>query len=1034
MPMCSDHHISIRDIATIAAVALALARTGSATTSAFEAALTYDAPAPKTVLSADFNGDGSPDLFSSGDELLVYLNQGNGLFGPTPSWTMAEAGEGAVLADFNDDGIPDVAIERGTQSILVLLGVGNGTFTVLSPIEVSGETREIAVGDFDGNTIDDLVVTTDPSGVDHFTVLISDGTGGFSEIFEVPASGSSLRDLTVTDFELDGYDDLVVRPEVFASDVLVVHNLTNGVGADRFGEQLITGLGEAVRSMAVVPVTADPYPDIVIATDTDLAYVENNGFGLPGMFLPLGVSLIAQPRALVPWDFDGDGDTDFLLRMLSFPHGVVRNDGAGTYVVQELDVLFQFPQDYDIADFNGDSKDDILITGGDGVVTTIFGDSPLGLVPETVDFPAGSLPRSAVTSDFDGDGDIDIAVANDASGHISIHQNSGGGYFLSVSRASGGPFSPTGGGATGDFDLDGLPEIAITYADPGRMTIFKRNAQSAQFTALYTAIVATEPTEISSADLDGDSLLDLVFLDDPAGPTANVVFQSGNGDSTFGSLVYTAVSGEVQGLSLGDIDADGDVDVLLVDRSSTEVLILENSGTAALSASPTVTVGANPWDTALGDFNGDDALDLVAVRRASSENVAIFLSTGGGSFSAPTLLTAGDGPQAVAVADIDRDGHADIAVGCANDQSLSVFMNLGDGTFGAPSTVDIDFSPADVAASDFNADGWIDVTAIDPSADSVALVLNDGMGSLQPPQTFLAGPGLSHLAVSDLDADADPDIVAIGGTAGLVSLLFSTGAAPQAVRALLLESGTADGVAQAGEMLALRFDLEVAGPSSDTLLQPFDLFAIDGAIGQGSNIVDSAAMRTDVVVSLAGASTEITASTTQIDVGGSLRPGLITAALSSADAQDSGIVNINDTAVETLSAVGPMSTPIVSATGGTATVSSDSARFFFTGHALEVPPGGLADDMSVTLGPPSTSIYAALPLPEAVAITTSEGAVSFEQPATLTLEYDPAAAPGQPESLFRVFQIGETSPGVLGAVPLDPSTQILDADTNELPP
>ena len=151
---------------------------------------------PQSIAVGDFNGDGIPDLAVVGisNSVTVLLGNGDGTFTPTATSPQVTSGQWNIMVgDFNGDGIQDLAVGDGT----ILLGNGDGTFKTAPRVPAGGS---FAVGDFNGDGILDLVGAKG-------TVLLGNGDGTFRTALSIPASGS---DIVVGDFNGDGKLDLAL--------------------------------------------------------------------------------------------------------------------------------------------------------------------------------------------------------------------------------------------------------------------------------------------------------------------------------------------------------------------------------------------------------------------------------------------------------------------------------------------------------------------------------------------------------------------------------------------------------------------------------------------------------------------------------------------------------------------------------------------------------------------------------------------------------------------------------------------------------
>ncbi len=234
---------------------------------AFSAPAYYGAgDGPQSVAVGDFNADGKPDLALTNQFTLapnrngvsILLNNGAGGFsGPTFYNLGSRLPEGVAVGDFNGDNKLDLASANGgaLDSVAVLLGNGDGTFSAPVYIPVSGNLYSVAVGEFNGDSKLDLAAAGD-GGV---AVLLGNGDGTFSAptIF---GAGSAPRSVGIDDLNVDGKPDLTVA-NFLSDDVSVLL----GVGGGSFTGPYSFNAGSRPNSIAVGDFNVDGRPDLATA-------------------------------------------------------------------------------------------------------------------------------------------------------------------------------------------------------------------------------------------------------------------------------------------------------------------------------------------------------------------------------------------------------------------------------------------------------------------------------------------------------------------------------------------------------------------------------------------------------------------------------------------------------------------------------------------------------------------------------------------------------------------------------------------------
>ncbi len=307
--------------------------------------------------------------------------------------------------------------------------------------------------------------------------------------------------------------------------------------------------------------------------------------------------------------------------------------------------------------------------------------------------------------------------------------------------------------AQADFDGDGDVDMAVT--SNLRLDVYA-NDGSAGFTITPTSPELTSTgilLQVRTADLDGDGWSDLVVTD-LAFNRIHVLLNDGSGgfDEATGSPV--ASTSAPRDVAIVDLAGDGRPDLAATLQFADKVETFLGDGTGGFASAGTTATGTQPLYVATGDLNGDGFIDL-AVTNVSSDSVSVLRNNGNQSFTA-AALSVGFSPVGISAADLDGDGDPDLAVAAKDSDVVDVLLNDGTGSFLAAVAVPTITQPFGIAAADLDGDRDIDLAVSGTgTTNNVGVLLNDGSATFSAPATSPESAGAFAFAVSAVDVDSD---------------------------------------------------------------------------------------------------------------------------------------------------------------------------------------------------------------------------------------------------------------------------------------
>jgi len=554
-------------------------------------------PRPQAVLAVDFNRDGRLDLAvaSRGSATVsIHLGSGDGLFAAATNVAVAAPASDLVSGDFNRDGRPDLAVATLSPSVSVLIGNGTGGFTRRTDLATGGVNFRIVASDLNGDARSDLAVLTDQSLISFFT---GHGDGTFRDRLEIPVgsnvSGRDARALVAGDFNRDGKPDVAVGAGTAATAgrVVMLRNATafraagtsfrpGGLASAEAAERLMTGDFNRDARLDLVTTASDPLGASVLT---------GRNYGTLGSKVDVLFSLGTSGVATGDFNRDGRLDLAGLSASSNALVSVVLGNGNGTFGTRR-----NFPVApatvVTTGDFNNDGKADIIAAGDSsfsflaGLGNGTFAPASLVECTQCVD------PFDVVPVDVDADGNTDLAFVIEGSSLVIV-RGRGDGTFHPFTQM-GLPPDDARSLAVGDFNRDGKPDFAIV--DTTFATLFVLLGRGDGTFGLRQQPLDPMPagtiitTAVRAGDFNRDGRLDLavalpVNADVPQRGAVEIL--NGRGDGTFFPVTRFSVGTNPVGMTTGDFNRDGKLDLAVGGPSVADnVIVLLNSPSVIVTA------------------------------------------------------------------------------------------------------------------------------------------------------------------------------------------------------------------------------------------------------------------------------------------------------------------------------------------------------------------------------------------------------------------------------------------------------------------
>lgn len=657
----------------------------------------------------------------------------------------------------------------GTDSIGISLNNRDGTFAqqVTSSTGMGSRPYSVAVGDFNNDTHSDIIVAN--FGTNSVGVLLGYGDGQFAHPLIFSLNSSRPLFLVVGDLNNDSAQDVVMANYGTAT-IAILFGMNDGSFRTHYVYEM--NYDSVPYSLALADINNDHHLDIVVVNYGTSELViflanQNQSFSIHKYWTSPG----SHPTSVTTGHFNTDGILDIAVAysgtncigiFLGQENGIFTNQ-----TIYSIDVDSQ-AQFIAVNDFNNDTYADIIVVDSKHNNILVLHGHGNGSFSIKTRHSTGfsSDPSAVVIGDFDNDQKPDVAISNNGTNNIllltayrifpaatrAVYMTDDGTVSKSIDLA--------------DFNHDNYLDVVICDDFGGNTEVFLNfGNRTFRNKRIQNIGSSSEPNFVITGDVNNDHHPDIVVaLDDDN--TIRILLGDGEGNFVRGSLLSTGDTYSTSTLALGDLNKDGNLDVIAANYQASNVGLFLGFGDGTFTEMTVIFQKSNfaPNFVKVTHINADQGLDIVISNGGGTGGLVVLLGHGNGSFHKPLLIsTDGDILDAFAISDINGDRRSDIVYISQTSAAVGTLFGKGNGAFGTVTKYlnERGAGLRSVSLGYYDDDAFLDAAVSLRFDSSINIYQGIGNGSFKPPITLASEEGSQPYPIvfADLDNDNRQDIL-----------------------------------------------------------------------------------------------------------------------------------------------------------------------------------------------------------------------------------------------------------------------------------